>query len=347
MIPRRPVQRAFTGLAGRSFEPEDAAPAPVAAREPIVVSETAPRAQFGSSVGGLTGLASQAYRPRRDPTTGRVIEDTDYSPEIYIHSTRAAWRAALHSAGIAYIKCVHGHMYSEHYCEVCRLTPIDPDYDPDVYRTEIDKAMTRARKALTGSTMKKPRFEKLKKDDDDRKPLTEGDRHHQDLMQIIDIELWKASKKYGDDMSAALAYTIVDNQVGKYLTNRIKDQTVESTDPEGNVIRIPRFESMDDKPLDEDGKVAESSAVEVALVEAQDAELEVEMNAEAIAADKAEKLQTLVAGWHGQKRLVAEAMLRPGFNVRNVPGVPKSTVARVRQAVLREFKSFISKGLTK
>jgi len=56
-----------------------------------------------------------------------------------------------------------------------------------------------------------------------------------------------------------------------------------------------------------------------------------------------EQLQVLVATWRGEKKLVGEAMLRPGFTVRNVPGDSKSSAARVRQVVLREFKSFISR----
>jgi len=52
------------------------------------------------------------------------------------------------------------------------------------------------------------------------------------LQQIIDIEIWKATKNY-NQMNEQLAYTIAENQSGKYLTQRIAQQTVESTDLEG------------------------------------------------------------------------------------------------------------------
>jgi hypothetical protein len=283
-----------------------------------VPPEPAEAAPTQPTRGGLSGLASQAYRPRRDPM-GKVIEkDPDAAAGFQLHRIRAAWRSALQSANInVYVKCVHGHMYAESYCDVCRLAPIDPDYDPDVYRTEIDKAMKQARKSLTA---------------------VEGRKDLRDLNQIVDIELWKASRKYGSEMSAALAYTIVENQAGRYLTDRIKNQMVESTNPVGAPILIPRFESINDKPLDDNGNEMESPAE----IKASLAPTGTDFNPVQI-----EQLQALVATWHGQKRLVGEAMLLPGFTVRDVPGVSKSTVARVRQAVLKEFKSFISRGLTK
>ena len=223
------------------------------------------------------------------------------------------WNDALQSAGVdPKTKCVHGHMCAEHYCEVCRLAPVDPDYDPDVFRTEIKKAMKQARTSLRGD---------------------EGKKDFNDLNQIIDIEIWKASKKYGKAMNEGLAYTIAMNQAGKYLTQRIEQRYVESTDVDGNTTRVPRFISMDNKPLDEHGN-EKTTAAEIAVINSatQGTDFPVQT----------EQLQTLVATWHGQKRLVGDAMLRPDFNVRNVPGVPKSTVARIRQAVLKEFK-----GLTK
>jgi len=229
-----------------------------------------------------------------------------------------AWSEVVKSAGIdPKTKCVHGHYLHEFYCGVCRLASIDSDYDPDVYRTEIDKATKQAKTSLTGE---------------------EGQKDLRDLQQIIDIEIWKATKNY-NQMNEQLAYTIAENQSGKYLTQRIAQQTVESTDLEGNAIRVPRFESMDNKPLDEAGDEM-TTAAEVAVV-----------NSPAQGTDftpvQIEQLQVLVATWRGEKKLVGEAMLRPGFTVRNVPGDSKSSAARVRQVVLREFKSFIFKGLTK
>jgi hypothetical protein len=246
----------------------------------------------------------------------RVLTLDANRAENGLRATAAAmWADVVESAGIdAKTKCVHGHYLAHDYCDVCRLAPVDPDYNPDAYRAEITKALKTAKKSLTG--------------DEGRKDL-------RDLNQVVDIEIWKASRKYGDQMNESLAYTIAKNQAGQYLTERIEQQTVESTDAAGDAIHIPRFESMDQKPMDEDGNEMTTTA-EIAVV-----------NAPAQGAEfspvQIDQLQALVATWRGQKRLVGDAMLRPGFNVRNVPGVPKSTAARVRQAVLKEFKAFISK----
>jgi hypothetical protein len=58
-------------------------------------------------------------------------------------------------------------------------------------------------------------------------------------------------------------------------------------------------------------------------------------------------LRKLVGTWWGEKRRVGEAMLAPGFTVRNVPGVSKSSAGRIRQLVMTEFKAFIVKALSK
>jgi hypothetical protein len=346
--PHRKVQRAFTGLVGLPPEPTTpeaaSTPAAVVAEQPVVpdtptvvIEPQRPK----SLRGGLSSLASQAYRRRRDPTTGKVIEPEPPDPEVLqVHTIRAAWRAALQSAGVnPQVKCIHGHMYAEHYCDVCRLAPVDPYYNPDVYRTEINKALANAKRRLMNGAIFIDKNAVLDANPHATIELSEGQKDYEELLRVVDIEIWKAAKKYGDGMNAALAYTIAENQSGKYLTQRIEEQTVESTDPEGNAIRIPRFDSMDNKPLDEDGD-EQTTMAEVAVVNspAQGTEY---------TPIQIEQLQTLVATWRGDKKLVGEAMLRPGFNVRSVPGVSKSTVARVRQVVLREFKALISKGLTK
>ncbi len=239
---------------------------------------------------------------------------------------KTSWADIAKSAGIRPDqKCVHGMYLAEYYCEVCRFSPIDSNYNPDLYRSEITKAMSHANRCLYG--------------DEGRKDL-------KDLLQIIDFEVWKASKKYGDKMSAPLAYTIANNQAGKYLSERIAERTVEITGAEGSPVRVPRFISFDVPKVGEDGKLTDTSVAEE-MVQAkwaqEDAEDGGDWTGDLVDNGAVEKLRELAATFHGSKRLVAEAMLRPGFNVRSVPGVPKSTVGRVRQVVLREFKSFLDK----
>ncbi len=211
------------------------------------------------------------------------------------------WRDVVKSAGIdPKTKCVHGHYLYEFYCDVCRLAPVDLSYDPDVYRTEITKALGQTSKLLYGE---------------------EGRKDFQDLKCIVDIEIWKASKQYGDQMNAKLAYTVARNQVGKYLAERMEE---------------PEFVSMDDKPLDDSGNEMPSAA-EIAVESIPPQEAKVEFDPEV--------LQPLIAQWHGSKRKVAEAMLLPDFTVRGVPGVDKSTVFRLRKIILENFKSFLDNSM--
>ena len=50
------------------------------------------------------------------------------------------------------------------------------------------------------------------------------------------------------------------------------------------------------------------------------------------------RLEALVRGMRGAQKAVAEAILDGTFGVCNVPGVPKSTAARLRTVVQRMFR---------
>ena len=53
-------------------------------------------------------------------------------------------------------------------------------------------------------------------------------------------------------------------------------------------------------------------------------------------------LERLVGTWHGTKRIVGEALIKDSdIGVCDLPGVPRSTFSRVRQAVLREFEQVL------
>src|SRR6266576_3401292 len=104
-------------------------------------------------------------------------------------------------------------------------------------------------------------------------------------------------------MNEQLAFTVAKNQAGKYLAARIKEQTIESTNAEGTVTRIPRFQSMDDKPLDEEGN-EKTTAAEIAVIDSPTQGTD-------FTPVQIEQLQVLVAGWRGEKKLVGLAMLRP------------------------------------
>jgi hypothetical protein len=259
------------------------------------------------------------------------------------------WKDALIAAGVSgEAKCVHGHMYYEHYCEVCRLAPVDPDYNPDVYRDEIIKALSKPRRVLTNN---RPAVElRASKTGGSPEAETEGQKNLKELRCIIDIEIWKATKKYGDQMNARLAYTIADNQAGKFLGELIEEQTVAVVDPITHEPeldefekpkRIQRFHSLDLKTTDANGEVAETS-----IAEQRGRELASEQGGDWLQAfiDKGgtPALQKLVNGWRGDQRKVGEAMLQPDFTVRGIPGMSRSQVSRVRAVVLKAFRSLIT-----
>lgn len=166
-----------------------------------------------------------------------------------------------------------------------------------------------------------------------------------DLQQIADIEIWMATKKYKDKMNGAIAYTIAKNQAGRFLKNQIDEQTipVENLDGTpvldefGEPVRIPRHISLGDEGTDENGKLRETSPVENAIAMSGDEPRKAWVDD---VRRKTWLLKKLVAGWFGAKRAVGEAILNnPESTVRDVPGVPKSTAARVRKTVLAEFRA--------
>jgi hypothetical protein len=270
----------------------------------------------------------------------------------------AEWRPMAAAAGIRPDqKCDHGVYLAQHYCNVCAWLIIEPGYNPEVYRTEINKALKSARMVLNSSP--------------------EGKKDSADLAQIVDIEIWKATKKYDSEMNAKLAYTIARNQSDKFLTKLIEEKTVAVLDADGAPVldefgqpkRVPRFASLDDKTPEGEGEHDSASSVDSSAAEraitrrglegrpameqfllpsnpANDNGLPAEIQ-EYVDGGGLDDLRRLVGTWWGEKRRVGEAMLAPGFTVRNVPGVSKSSAGRIRQLVMTEFKAFIVKALSK
>ena len=191
-------------------------------------------------------------------------------------------------------------------------------YNPGIYRTEINKALGSARSKLRGP---------------------EGRKDFEDLKQIVEIEIWKATKHYGDKMNAGLAYRIAKNQAGKFLTTKANQ---------------PKTLSLDARPENMEGVEPEQSHAETILNERHQEGVRPGMwepFGEPEPADWLKALQEhggidalrqLVREWHGTKRIVGDFLLKhPDSTVRDIPSVPKSTAARVRQAVLAEFQMFI------
>ena len=137
-------------------------------------------------------------------------------------------RRAEHNARWPGGKCVHGHYLAEDYCQVCSLNLIEPGYDVDLYRREITKALSNAQRALGGITRNTREADRMTalQNNETIDPLTEGQKNFADIEMLVDLEVWKATKKYGDEMNGKLAYKIARNVAQQYLGDLIAEATV-------------------------------------------------------------------------------------------------------------------------
>ena len=195
------------------------------------------------------------------------------------------------------------------------------NYNPKTYETEIKKALGQSSVARLRQT-------------------PEGKQDYKDLEQSIHIEIWDAINRYGDKMNSALAYQIASNHVAKFIDKRVKG---------------PKYISLDEPPKDEELEMSDAEMLlaqreieGIQTWEFSDSSLSSKMGNPRSWMQALEQrggistLERLASTWHGTKRLVADAMLRdPEMRVRDLPGVPRSTVSRVRQVVWTEFRKLI------
>ena len=262
-------------------------------------------------------------------------------------------------------RCEHG-VYDPHgdarYCTICTPVPIQGEvskrietavgpltlvveklvlgYDVNKYRKEINMGLKDARVLLRG--------------------FATSWRDSNDLKQTVDIEIAAATKRYKDGMNPALAYTIAKNQAGKFLTNQIKEQNVEVEDEFGEPIldefgeekRVARYEFLDDKRTAEDGFSDTSRIEDKIVMAAQPPPTNPTLDKLISDLDKLNRglpsLWRLVDGWipGSAKRIVGEVLFKdPYATVRDFPGVPKSTAARVLKVVKAEFKALLDEAV--
>jgi hypothetical protein len=120
-------------------------------------------------------------------------------------------------------KCDHGHYLASDYCNVCSIALVEPDYDREKYRRAINIALRGARR-LFGEA---PPPETPKNDNipvDSSK--TEREKNFEDIKNLVDLEIWKASRAYGEKMSDKLAHYIARATAGRFITDLIDDETI-------------------------------------------------------------------------------------------------------------------------
>ncbi len=214
-------------------------------------------------------------------------------------------------------KCAHGVPLWEHYHGICSILAVEPDYNPEKYRREINIALKDVWIADQDGTDEK------------------------DLKQVVDIEIWKASRHYGDKMNEQLAYTVAKNTVSTFQIKRIEETTTEDGTPCFLSFNEP---AVIDGQEQKDG----TSAAEIEITQRDLQEKVAAPDAADTLEDHREALEALVRTWvPGEKRKVAEAMLRPNFTVWGVPGVSKSQAQRLYVVVSKVFRTYIAKSSKK
>src|SRR6266576_765256 len=393
---KKPVQRLYNRLVGLPPEPEAATappfePTPV---KPIAEPSVQPQSATKAPVKGrclkhgeltpcqiclVNALRAESERETRAANRKKQQEYVDLINPINaaLYEAQEEIRKAIAERIRPDQKCVHGMYLAKHYCEVCRWEPIDPGYDAEIYRVEINKALRYAKFLLSAGESFVKRQPVQQKESDEIEPRLEGQKDFEDLVSLVDLEIWNATKFYGDKMNAAIAYTVARNQRGKFLADRIEEQTILVVDSDGNPVldEFGQAEGLNGAELmkksedpnvtpeeqKEAKKLLERYAQRIPRFKSMDdrpeneeggdlgttkAELAViggraiggpAQGDDEFSAVDIESLQRFVGTWHGDIRRVAAAMLKPGFTVRGVPGLDKSKVSRIRPVVARAF----------
>lgn len=350
VLRKPPVKRAFSGVVGLPPEPEVVVDPvnPVPAIEPEV-----PKSAIKNRPPKSAPIAKQSFRTPRHwipdmpgpyclrhakkrPCSG--CNETPYEETKWTESVEQYVDGELFDKWTASITpAFHGKWVEsarKAKLRVPEVTITNPNYDPEQFRKEIDMGLIYARKVLKDF----PSYMTF-----------------EDLKQIAELEVWLASQHYADKMNGAIAYTIAKYQGKRFLKNQIEEQTIAVENPNGSSaldesgqpMRIQKFLSLEDGEPREISVVAEEASLK------RDGYTRIKQNGQSIIVPdnkswvsdvqrKLPLLEGLVQTWHGAKRAVGEALLKdPNTAVRDIPGVPRSTAARVRQAVLIEFRKIM------
>ena len=118
-------------------------------------------------------------------------------------------------------KCSHGVYVAEFYCGICRDgRENEPEFRADVYGPVLRKALAKARPVLCVTS--------------------EGRKDFEDLQQNAIIEVWRAWKRRGNEMTAGLAYKIARDVASEFLKQRIEETEIRICDVKGTPIMDER-----------------------------------------------------------------------------------------------------------
>jgi len=105
-------------------------------------------------------------------------------------------------------------------CDVCRLA--EADYDRDVYRTQINKALKELRYKHGRTNVREAGGTVLF----DERAFSNDHEGLDDLVALVDVEILKATRHYGAKMSEALAYTVARNTIKKFQQRVVEEVSV-------------------------------------------------------------------------------------------------------------------------
>jgi len=172
---------------------------------------------------GCFKCEAERYQEMTEAEANRRLVDAINSESKQLWKTIRDKESAARWAGG---KCSHGHYLYEEYCNVCSIKRIDPDYDVDLYRDTINKALRNAKAALGGLFRADVRDYNKNCGVGDEIKLTEQQKNFAEIESMVDMEVWRATKKYGSEMNERRAYAVARNVAGKFLSDLIEETTI-------------------------------------------------------------------------------------------------------------------------
>lgn len=129
-------------------------------------------------------------------------------------------KEAAHRIALSHgVRCWHDKPALE--CGVCRVA--DVEYNRDVYRREINEALSEVASGFRLYRVTRKSVDGTKQFSE--RTFTDGQGLN-DLEQVIDVQIWQATRHYGPEMNSALARKIAKNTIATFQQDVIEDVSV-------------------------------------------------------------------------------------------------------------------------